>query len=66
MTRASLALLGALALCGCATDRVTLLDNEAGRPDGALAVLSPDGETLIDKPNTQALLRSGTPRARGR
>lgn len=62
--RAALVFASAVALAGCATDRVTLLDNEMGHPDGAVAVLSADGETVIDRPNTQASLGGGTPRTR--
>lgn len=46
----------------CATDRVTLLESEAGET-GALAVLSADGgETVLDRPNSEAALRQGAPR----
>lgn len=65
MTRIALAGVGALALSACATDRVVLLDNEDGRPGGALAVLEPGGaETVIDRPNTRASLGSGPARTR--
>lgn len=64
MRRAALALAGAL-LAGCATDRVTLLDNEPGSETGALAVLASDGrESVIDRPLTQAKLRDGPTQAR--
>jgi outer membrane protein OmpA-like peptidoglycan-associated protein len=56
---------GAAALAACVTDRVTLLDNEAGHPNGALAVLSPSGEeTVIDRANTRASLGTGAVRTR--
>lgn len=61
MNRAIAALIGAAVLGGCATDRVTLLESESG---GALAVLSNDGETVIDTPNTRAALTAGGPRTR--
>ncbi|MDP3676922.1 MAG: OmpA family protein [Novosphingobium sp.] len=65
MRRASLALGAALFAAGCATDRVTLLDNESGSETGALAVLASDGrESVIDQPLTQAKLRDGPTRAR--
>lgn len=65
MTRLALALAGALVLAGCASDRVTLLDNEVGHPGGALAVIEDDGSaTVLDRPNTQALLRDGGARTR--
>jgi len=55
----------AIALSGCVADRVTLLDKEPGDEVGAIAVISPDGaETVLDQPNTQALLRGATPRVR--
>ena len=47
----------ALALAGCATSRVTLLDNEAGHDTGAVAILKPDGsETVLDSANSEARL----------
>jgi outer membrane protein OmpA-like peptidoglycan-associated protein len=59
--RPALGAIALLALGACATDRVTLLPNEDGKAVGALAVLEPDGgETVIDRPNTQAGLRSGS------
>ena len=63
--RTAFALAGALLLAGCATDRVTLLDNEDGNATGALAVLASDGrESVIDQPLTQAKLRDGPTRGR--
>ena len=63
--RLSAALAGALLASGCATDRVTLLDNEDGHPTGAVAVLASDGrESLIDQPLTQAKLRDGLTKGR--
>jgi outer membrane protein OmpA-like peptidoglycan-associated protein len=63
--RAATAVLATAALGACASDRVTLLDNEAGHPDGAVAVISANGgETLVDRPNTQATLGSGATRTR--
>ena len=63
--RTSLAMIATLALAGCATDKVTLLEGEADHPVGALAVLSDKGEeTVLDRANSQALLRSGTSRVR--
>lgn len=57
--------LAALALAACATDRVTLLDNEGGQDTGALAVLAPDGrETVIDRANSEARLSSSSARVR--
>lgn len=60
MIRATAALAGALFATSCATDKVTLLDNEPGGATGAVAVLDPDGgETVIDRPLTEAALREG-------
>lgn len=65
MKRAALALAGALLAAGCATDRVTLLENEDGNETGALAVLASDGgESVIDQPLTQAKLRDGPTKGR--
>ena len=65
MKRAALALAGALLATGCATDRVTLLDNEDGNETGALAVLASDGrESVIDRPLTEAKLRDGPTKGR--
>lgn len=56
----ALALAAALLATGCATDKVTLLDNEPGSETGALAVLASDGrESVIDRANSQAALRDG-------
>ena len=65
MIRISLAFAAALALVGCATDRVTLLENEPGSSLGAIAVLSPDGDdTVLNQPNQQARLSNRSPRVR--
>lgn len=65
MSRAALALAGALLVTGCATDKVTLLENEDGHETGALAVLATDGrESVIDRPLTQAKLRDGPTKGR--
>lgn len=48
--RLALALAGALLAGGCATDRVTLLDNEDGSPSFAVAdITNPEQERLIDQ-----------------
>ena len=63
--RGALVLAGTLALAGCATDRVTLLDNEPGNETGAVAVLAADGsETVLDQANSEAALRRGASRVR--
>ena len=50
MKRTALALAGALLASGCATDRVTLLDNEDGSPNFAVAdITRPDRERVIDQ-----------------
>ena len=65
MIRASPALAAALLATACATDKVTLLDNEPGSGPGALAVLASDGrESVIDRPNTEAALRDGQTKAK--
>lgn len=65
MIRAALALAGAVVAAGCATDRVTLLDNEDGNETGALAILASDGrETVIDRANSEAALRNGPARVK--
>lgn len=65
MKRAALALTAALLATACATDRVTLLENEDGNATGALAVLASDGqESVIDRPLTEAKLRDGPTKAR--
>lgn len=47
----------ALALAGCATSRVTLLDNEAGNDTGAVAILKADGtETVLGSANSEVRL----------
>ena len=63
MSRALISAAIALSVAGCATDRVTLLDNEAGHETGSVAILAPDGrETVIDRANSEAALR-GAPSA---
>ena len=69
MKRTALELSGAFALAlitsGCATDKLTLLENEEGHPTGAVAVIASDGrESLIDRPLTQAKLRDGPTKGR--
>lgn len=55
----------ALVTSGCASDKVTLLENEDGNETGAVAVLSSDGkESVIDRPLTEARLRDGPTRGR--
>lgn len=50
MNRTALALAGALLASGCATDRVTLLDNEDGAADFAVAdITKPDRERVINQ-----------------
>lgn len=63
--RRALAAIGlALIATACVTDRVTLLESEAGET-GSLAVLSSDGgETVLDRPNSEAALREGAPRVK--
>jgi outer membrane protein OmpA-like peptidoglycan-associated protein len=52
-------------LTGCATDKVTLLENEAGHDTGAVAVIDRKGrETLVDQANSEAALRNGPSRVR--
>jgi outer membrane protein OmpA-like peptidoglycan-associated protein len=50
-----------LALAACATDRVTLLPNEDGHPDGAVAVIDEKQgrEVVVDRPLTRASLGPG-------
>lgn len=58
-------LAAALLTSGCATDKVTLLENEEGHATGAVAVLASNGrESLIDQPLTQANLRDGPTKGR--
>ena len=70
MRLAAPALLGAvlgatLVLGGCATDKVTLLENEPGHDTGAVAVIDKKGrETLVDQANAQAALRNGPSKVR--
>lgn len=55
----------ALALAGCATSRVTLLENESGQDTGSVAILNPDGsETVLDAANKEARLGVGDTRVR--
>lgn len=55
----------ALLTGGCATDKVTLLENEDGNATGAVAVLGSNGrESVIDRPLTEARLRDGLTRGR--
>lgn len=59
------ALIGSALLAGCATDKVTLLENEPGHDTGAVAVLDRKGrETLVDQINAQAALRNGPSKVR--
>lgn len=59
------ALLPALFLGACATDKVTLLENEPGHDTGAVAVIDKKGrETLVNQVNAQAALRSGPGKVR--
>ena len=59
MKRAALALAGALLASGCAHDRVTLLDNEEGAEQFAVAdITDPARERLIAAPATE--LKLGT------
>jgi outer membrane protein OmpA-like peptidoglycan-associated protein len=54
-----------LVLGGCATDKVTLLENEPGHDTGAVAVIDKKGrETLVDQVNAQAALRNGPSKVR--
>lgn len=60
MIRATAALAAALLATSCATDKVTLLDNEPGSDTGAVAILAADGrESVVDRPLTEAALRDG-------
>ena len=54
-----LASLAVVLLAGCATDKVTLLENEDGHPNGAVAVIDEKrgSEVLVDKALTEAKLR---------
>ena len=63
--RAGFSLAAALAVTACATDRVTLLDNEPGNETGSVAVLGADGsETVLERANSEAALRRGASRVR--
>jgi len=63
--RAALALAGALLAAGCAADRVTLLDNEDGEQQFAVAdITNPDKERVLDAQLSELKLgRSSGPRA---
>ena len=62
MKRTALALAGALLATGCATDRVTLLDNEDGSPNFAVAdITRPDRERLIDQQLSELKLGRSAP-----
>ena len=59
------ALIGAALLAGCATDKLTLLENEPGQDTGAVAVIDSKGrETLVNQVNAQAALRNGPSKVR--
>jgi outer membrane protein OmpA-like peptidoglycan-associated protein len=65
VSRAFGAALLALSLAGCATSRVTLLDNEAGHDTGSVAILRPDGsETVLASANSEAALGKGNARVK--
>ena len=65
MIRAAPALVAALLTTACATEKVTLLENEPGSGTGALAVLASDGrESVIDRANSEAALRDGPTNAK--
>ena len=65
MRLAGAALAGVVLLAGCATDKVTLLENEPGHETGAVAVIDKKGrETLVDQANAQAALRNGPSKVR--
>ena len=60
MKRAALALVGALLATGCATDRVTLLDNEDGSAEFAVAeITDPGKECVVDKQLSEQKLGKG-------
>lgn len=61
MRAALLALSGAIALCGCAADKLTLLENEEGAETGAVAIIDPatgEDRALVDTQLTEAKLTS--------
>lgn len=65
MIRGAAALAVALAVTACATDKLTLLENEPGHDTGAVAVIDKKGrETLVDQVNAQAALRNGPSKVR--
>ena len=54
-----------LVLAACATDKLTLLENEPGHDTGAVAVIDKNGrETLVDRANSEAALRNGPSKVR--
>ena len=54
-----------LVLAACATDKLTLLENEPGHETGAVAVIDKKGrETLVDRANSEAALRNGPSKVR--
>lgn len=54
-----------LVLAACATDKLTLLENEPGHDTGAVAVIDKKGrETLVDRANSEAALRNGPSKVR--
>ena len=58
--RSALALAGALLASGCATDRVTLLDNEDGSPNFAVAeITNPGKECVVDRQLSEQKLGKG-------
>lgn len=60
MRRAALALAGALLAAGCVTDRVTLLDNEDGSAEFAVAeITDPARECVVDKQLSEQKLGKG-------
>ena len=62
MNRAALALAALVVVGGCAKDRVSLLDNEDGAADFAIADISkPDQERVIDRPLAELKLGSRAP-----
>ena len=54
-----------LVLAACATDKLTLLENEPGHDTGAVAVIDKNGrETLVDRANSEAALRNSPSKVR--
>ena len=63
--RAVSALAFAAVVSGCATSRLTLLDNDPGKGTGSVAIIAPDGsETVLDRANSEAALRFGRTKVR--